>query len=142
MFTPAASPAASLTPSSASCESRAVDGCSEPQEQHRERAPAHILPAQGRAGPTLAELRVLALGMRMTGLAASALRGSRPARAGGLSAAQRSARLAAQLRLWASGCRKAIDEPLLRDIVARHPAQAMALFTRFRNAARSRSARR
>lgn len=135
-------PAASLTPSSASSESRAADGCPEPQGQRREREPARILPAQGRAGPTLAELRVLALGMRMTGLAASALRETGTAQTGGLSAAQRSAQLAAQLRLWASGCRKAIDEPLLRDIAARHPAQALALFTRFRNAARPRSARR
>lgn len=85
----------------------------------------------------LAEIRVLAAGLRMR---ATCLGLDREGRQPFLDDAERALRLADLERLWAGGCRKAIDEVLFRDIAARYPDLAMALRARLRRRQSSFSA--
>ncbi|WP_029060254.1 hypothetical protein [Stappia stellulata] len=67
-----------------------------------------------------AELRVLAAGCRMRwGGSPNASKPALP-----LSAHVRAERLEALLALWETGCRRALDEELFRDIAQRHPRMA------------------
>ena len=120
--------------------SRATSGA--PLIGHPSADPAASCRAAKRHAPfaatlKLAEIRVLAAGLKMR---ATCLGLDRECRQPGLDDAERGRRLADLERLWAGGCRKAVDEVLFRDIAARHPDLAMALRARLRRRQSSSSA--